>query len=531
MEDLLAKAGSQAVTFAIRSGISIASSYAIKTLGKFLDKLPEDEKKNNLAIIKSRLQTKITIITPAIDLIELISARGNTSLSSTLELTQELKADIDEFEKKIESINEEILLSGRRTVNDSNQAVVKQVEAYIGNLLFRIEEAIPLISLALTTSGANLSSNLPDSVSPGRLLQAANYLSKGDTEFENKSRKSNLQIGPTFILKLYSIFYGTARDSHTTAAGDITWKEEFAKCSVKLWRAPCENKFDRYNYELTIEEDLDDGRYHDKHETVSKRVVDVCSVTRLFFSASGRLLEIEDSQSPVLVLKLNTIFNSQKSRLRQPYDHAGAVVVDELGHIEWLALELYDDGDSQESPLSDDSESESDTESESESPSSLDRVQERLDALSLSEQVPSLSLLEYLVRLSALQTNDQMSIYEITDERISLYLRDENHHASAAAPSASNLGGASSPVSTPSSSVRRRRGRRESRRLVSTPATPPPKPAMDLGAPATGGGNSSGDNALPMTPWERDRLSKNPSLLKKVLDSSYADSPLKNKKK
>lgn len=59
------------MTFAIRSGISIASGYAIKTLSTFMEKIPEDDR-INLDKSKTRLQTKIRVITPAIDLIELV---------------------------------------------------------------------------------------------------------------------------------------------------------------------------------------------------------------------------------------------------------------------------------------------------------------------------------------------------------------------------------------------------------------------------------------------------------------------------
>ena len=38
----------------------------------------------------------------------------------------------------------------------------------------------------------------------------------------------------------------------------------------------------------------------------------------------------------------------------------------------------------------------------------------------------SLALLEYLLRLTSLQCNDQMSILQVHDERLSLYLNDEN---------------------------------------------------------------------------------------------------------
>ena len=57
------------------------------------------------------------------------------------------------------------------------------VLADMGHLLNRIEDAVPFISLAIAASGVNLSSTLPASISPSRLLQASTLLSAGDAAF------------------------------------------------------------------------------------------------------------------------------------------------------------------------------------------------------------------------------------------------------------------------------------------------------------------------------------------------------------
>lgn len=59
------------MTFAIRSGVSMATGYAIKSLTQFIATIPESDKRE-LERSKSRLQTKIQVINPAIDLIELM---------------------------------------------------------------------------------------------------------------------------------------------------------------------------------------------------------------------------------------------------------------------------------------------------------------------------------------------------------------------------------------------------------------------------------------------------------------------------
>ena len=138
--------------------------------------------------------------------------------------------------------------------------------------------------MALTTSGANLSSSLPDSVSPSRLLQASSILRAADNVFE-KSRQP-VQVGPNFIVKFYSIFTSHAR---VNSVKDIQWKEEYAKCCATIIRVPSrahneggisrnssnENRIltftEGYEYELRLIEDLDDGRYHEELEDWSKK--------------------------------------------------------------------------------------------------------------------------------------------------------------------------------------------------------------------------------------------------------------------
>ncbi|KAK9456669.1 RanGTP-binding protein-domain-containing protein [Dipodascopsis uninucleata] len=599
MEDLLARAGNQAVTFAIRSGISLVSGYAIRSLTRFLDKLPDDQR-GNLERIKRRLHTKIKIVTPAIDLIQLIAARGNTSLDSTVALTRQLRHEINGFEERVE--NASVRIQQARNADERKRAA-KSVEEYMLGLLSRVEDAIPLISLALTTSGANLSASLPNTVSPSRLMQASTFLFAADSEF-GKQPNVRCQVGPTFILRMYSVFYGTARNPHITTAGDITWKEEFPKCYVEIFRVPIHDDSNSdgremsrrlrreslssqelYSYELVITEDLDDGRYHEEFDSPvapkadakgrfrgRTRSIPISIVTRLFFSASGRLLQIDDAVSPVLVIKLNKSFLGQFPFNYESSDDdeddlsdtlnedraddsaldssdgdelAGdremesilASRIDSPSNIEWLAFELWTDDN--DSDLDDDSKSKysgkqgercADTEglyeddeneigndaldddndfasgyrsSESNAAFIIESsVSAAFSRLTLSSSdvenmmnratgghgelssLNSLSLLEYLLRLTALQTNDQSSAMTVTDERIALYLQDENR---------------SSPT-------------RDKPRDVSDPIGPEPSPILtNRHYPGSDGRQMRSRSGTPFTPVSAEGHERMPS--------------------
>ncbi|SCU85027.1 LANO_0C03136g1_1 [Lachancea nothofagi CBS 11611] len=393
MDEILAKAGSQAVTFAIRSGISIASSYAIKTVATFVTKIPEADA-SRLRRLRQKLETRIEIISFAIDLIKLVAAKGNTNLGSTLRLTRDLKEEIDQFDSKITNITNNY--HAKKNERDS----ISAVEKYILDLLARIEEVIPLINLSLTTSGAKLSTALPQYVSPGRLLQASNHINRNNETFAEGVDQS-FQVGPTFELTMFSIFHNLASVDAKTR---VTWKEDMRKALLSIWRRSSSER--KYDYYIRLEESFNDGLYHDaEEETAKKMQLDIWQIVKLYFTASGKLLKLEERNSPVLVLKVD-------KNLKSPFvDDRGTSTED----IEWLAFGEFDAQSS-----SDDSDS-SDSEQEE-----AGEVDQKTINDSDNETSDSIALLEYIIRLASLQCNDQQSILQVHDERLSMYLNDEN---------------------------------------------------------------------------------------------------------
>lgn len=370
MDEIFAKASSQAVTFAIRSGISLASGYAIKTVLKFLDRIPESQKQR-ITIRRNKIQSKVSILSTSIDLIRLAAARGNSVLESTVDLIDNLREEIDSFDDKITNI-----IATMDSANDKE--LVRQVDGMMSDLLDEINDAIPLINLSLITCGVNLSGSLPGHVSPGRLLQASHHISTS-----NEQTGSDVQVGPTFDLVLYSIFYNPSRLKYvkeSTGLSSITWKEDFARC---LGRIKSTNKF---KYVLEIEEDFDDGRYHEESEPRVKKYP-LTSIEKLFFSASGHLLKLESRNAPVLIIKVQT---------------------DKV--VEWVAC-----GEVEAKEFDD-----SDSEDEDDEPKSIKNS--------------SLSLLEYMLRLCQLQEHEQKPLTELSDEKLLLYLRDEVSGTNAVVP-------------------------------------------------------------------------------------------------
>ncbi|OVF11431.1 putative Ran-specific GTPase-activating protein [Clavispora lusitaniae] len=390
MDDILAKASSQAMSFAIRSGISLASGFAIKTVARFLDKIPPAEKKR-IEAANARLHQKTKIVATAIDLVRLEAARGHSALEATVDLVADLSDQIARFDENIVRLVD--------AMNNSNQkATIVQVERAIGELLAEINDAIPLLNLSLVACGANLEAARAPRFSPGRLLQAAAHLEACDRHFDGAR---DVAAGPAFDLTMYTVFYRAksaenaketkmetkqletkmeTKSSPNSESVGLTWKEEYARASVRLVR----RRGDARAYEIVAAEDFDDGRYHED-EPARQRNIAVAHIRRQFFSASGRLLRLEGSNSPVLIFKVAAA--------------AGAPP-------EYIAFG--------EARFDSDSDSDSDS---SDYEDAHDTVR--------AERSTTLSLLQYLVRLAALQENEQMSVLDITDEKLALYLHDE----------------------------------------------------------------------------------------------------------
>ncbi|KAF1850339.1 Ran-binding-domain-containing protein [Cucurbitaria berberidis CBS 394.84] len=348
MDILLAKVTQQAMTYAIRSGIAITSTYALKQCGRLM-KTVNGREKEELAKLQLRLDSKIKIISPAIDMIELIAARGNTSLESAVTLTKSLRWDIQTLGSRVEKAVAEEQLS-RRGSSKAKSRAQNDIELNIiisemKQLLERIEDAVPLINLAITTSGVSLHTTLPATVSPSRLLQASTFLTAGDMQYCTSKPRAQ-QIGPTFTLSMYMLFSGYANRPHGESFRETTWKEVMHKARVTLLRVPLDKVYDyptpfrqdkrrsdeanhrhipsdstvqEFAYQLLIVEDLDDGRMHDFEDGEPhpepydgieqagvREVVPIHEVSKIFYADTGKILNIGtegETNNPILLLK------------------------------------------------------------------------------------------------------------------------------------------------------------------------------------------------------------------------------------
>jgi hypothetical protein len=343
MDLLLSKVTQHAMNYAIRSGITITTGYALKQCGRLVKEAPRGKEREELARLQVRLEGKIRIISPAIDMIELIAARGNTTLESAVGLTKDIRYEIQNLGVRLnEAANDEQLLrrnSNRAKSKERSEQQMRLIILEIKALLDRIEDAVPLINLAITTSGVNLSTKLSGTISPSRLLQASTFLTATDSSYI-KSPGRREQVGPTYVLSMYMLFAGHAsRHEDEGGVRAATWKEVIHKARVKLVRLPLDQLYDlpgedsgaarasfresttsaEFAYQLLIIEDLDDdrvhtfepedpqpGRFDDVANAGIREVVPIHEISKVFYADTGKILNIGsdgETNNPVLLLK------------------------------------------------------------------------------------------------------------------------------------------------------------------------------------------------------------------------------------
>ncbi|KAH6605884.1 binding protein [Trichoderma cornu-damae] len=349
MDDFLAAVGVQAMRYAIRSGIALTSSYAIGQCSRLLKAVDDKTLHSELRILQKHLDSKIKVISPAIDLVEFKSGRGNVFLESALPLAKSLHQQIVSLGRRVEAAaaaeeNNHHRSADSQPNKKASHDALKKVIGDLKYLLSEIDREIPLLQLAISASGESLSTSVPAGISPSRLLQASTLLIVGDTQHAQDPRRS-VQIGPSFTLSIYMLFLGHASVSSAPKDGGLksgtgsshrqsrsTATSADAKPHGPVYGLASipaieERSFSRenhnasgpdggldYAYHLEVIEDLDDGRAHEgvgsaqAYNGISKagirELIPIHQLAKIFYTDTGRILNIGDGENnPVLLLK------------------------------------------------------------------------------------------------------------------------------------------------------------------------------------------------------------------------------------
>ncbi|EPY51322.1 ran GTP-binding protein [Schizosaccharomyces cryophilus OY26] len=406
-----------ATSFAIKHSISFAGKFAVQQVSSYIKRIP-DADRNELEFMKAKLLEMIRVVTPAIELIDIMSSSGNQSLQSTRQLVDALRSDIEKFSVHILGVASSD--SGEEASNPKRAEETKgKVLQEIKTLLLRIQDAIPLLNLSITTSGLSISSSLPKSTNFSQLFKANSFVLHSNLSFTGEKP---LQVGPTFRLRTYKIFESHAQSKFLNH-DSIIWQEDCSVCVAKVFRVPPQqshNKNSLLSYKLSLVQSFDDNRYHEEDEVPMTKDILLSTIQTLFYSVSGKLLRLDEVTTPVILLK---------------YKDNPSETSEEQEAYKWIAMELLPEEEF-ESEEDDNESQDSDNTTEEFSDEHMaemqllgltqkDLVTRRKKMKAYQKEDTNLVLLEYLLRLCALEANAQESVLQLPDEQISLYLRDD----------------------------------------------------------------------------------------------------------
>lgn len=372
MEQIISQVALTSATFVGRAAWSYASGLAMKKITKQIEATTGNSKK--LTVLEQKLHRKLSILTPIIDSMELLQAQGRNNLESILSICDDLRSRL-----KTTSLSE-------------------PSEDDLTELIEMIDDLIPLVNLSLSQYLPRFDTNI---ISYSRLLHASSALVTGDAIMNYTTPSASIQIGSPFPIRLYSLFEGSNRKN---SISDATWKEEFVKGVATIQRVATPGS---RSYQLKFVEDLDDGRFHEEGEVQKINLFDVTDIVKMYYTISGKLLNIEDSSLPVLVFKIAKKEGTSGFKTDTPRATM---------KTEWIALELY----------------RTDLESDDDDGDDEKGITKHLESLEINSEkqsggpnnrapIDSLCLLEYLIRLCSLEMREFMPHSKVDDRIFSLY--------------------------------------------------------------------------------------------------------------
>ncbi|KAJ2751670.1 Ran-specific GTPase-activating protein 30, partial [Coemansia nantahalensis] len=109
MDDLFANLALQTVQLVGKAAFGAAGTLALKRVAEYAQRMPRvPGRQPEVERLRAQFETKLRIVTPAIDLVDIIAARGHSAMASVLQLTYALRADILAFSDRLERLDGEL---------------------------------------------------------------------------------------------------------------------------------------------------------------------------------------------------------------------------------------------------------------------------------------------------------------------------------------------------------------------------------------------------------------------------------------
>ncbi|KAI9219475.1 RanGTP-binding protein-domain-containing protein [Blastocladiella britannica] len=279
--------------------------------------------------LRGMLQQKIAILTPSIDMIQVVCAKSNNlGLQAVLVMAGELNREMDALSLVIASTlapsdhrddaaDENVGASVAPLLPQSHAEMLqhaRDVTARVQRILDKIEDSVPYINLALAISGVNLTTgpSASGSMLPGggvplhTLLNASNLVAAAEPDAHATSLPvSGEWLDVVFPCRVYTLFRASVR---ADGLDNWTWKLEHLVSHLRIWRAlPGASAITDQDLSALASRLVAVETTGMPDEPPGVLSFDLGQLKAMFFTATSRLLNIPDANpgQPVLVLHLS----------------------------------------------------------------------------------------------------------------------------------------------------------------------------------------------------------------------------------
>jgi hypothetical protein len=191
----------------------------------------------------------------------------------------------------------------------------------------KLDAFVPYLQLALalsTTASPSMSrrNDIPLSV----LLRASHMV---QSALDKKSCMATVRV--------FSLFVASVR---VKSQIQWSWKELLPMAACHTQRVSS----DSIKYNLIIEQDLDDGMYHEETEEPSVITIPVSSIECMFYATASKLLRIDETSHPCIIIKYKKQQKEEDDGSTAPKDRT-PVKSRPTASTDYIALQLFDDQD------------------------------------------------------------------------------------------------------------------------------------------------------------------------------------------
>ncbi|KAK9821539.1 hypothetical protein WJX74_009569 [Apatococcus lobatus] len=294
----------QAASMVAKQAFGQVSSRSMKGLTQAITERFQGN--SELLRLRDQLELKLAVLSLPLEICIQKVIHGSSALQASLE---EVVSVIQEVEALEEQLCNQAITLARGETSPSRISSPVQTSARLQGLIQRLDSIIPYLSLSI--SSVAIAETGESELSPSRLMQASNRLMAAASDSGKE------------ILRLPRVAWHSQTVAMASGKGTCPMQTSFLLCSLALQRLPQPlpaeppgeepevssahaAKPEDFCYSLRVQQDLEDGTYHDDDEAPGKVGVDLASLQSVSWSTMHSLNLGDNDHSPVLLLVVDS---------------------------------------------------------------------------------------------------------------------------------------------------------------------------------------------------------------------------------